>query len=416
MSRLKSKLIHDEKSKPDHLKTQVYSPLNTEEITFYVRTDKVCTFVGELAERTKHLPKLLGDADPEVRKTAEEDPSRIIRNAVIVRDGDKFQCMTPRDIPKYTGLPIATVTCKYRITLSSAGLELIRWALEGAFGGIEVLDPYTGMDLHEVNGFKPSAKQEDAEDKSESWEYRLRVMEAVDIFYKNRGEMLVEWEGNTMNDTIADSVLMVLYSVESSPAAVKRKPNIVDVIGLSPLTWRRKLDSSQLHLHTQVNGAPTGNSDPRKAARTKSLPNPSPSPQAHNPHTATDPSTSLQRFLWFMETQFGVDDIEPILGPHSSSAEHGVNGLHPQDDKTIAIANSLGSSEWMAPPIPSEYAEKLGTKDGVHVPGLRIKCDNHSATVWLDTLEVEGTNKNITDRVRAVVGRAMECIEPLWRM
>ena len=227
MSRLKSKLIHDEKSKPDHLKTQVYSPLNTEEVTFYVRTDKVCTFVGELAEKTKHLPRLLSNPDPEMRRTAEEDPSRIIRNAVIVRDGDKFQCMTPRDIPRYTGLPIATITCKYRITLSSASLELIRWALEGAFGGIEVLDPVTGIAKVELNGSGALVKTEDGDETSENWEHRLRVMEVVDIYYKNRGEMLVEWEGNTMNDTVADSVLMVLYSVESSPAAVKRESSMI---------------------------------------------------------------------------------------------------------------------------------------------------------------------------------------------
>ena len=86
------------------------------------------------------------------------------------------------------------------------------------------------------------------------------------------------------------------------------------------------------------------------------------------------------------------------------------------DGKALSVSTRFDTNEWKAPPMPLEYAEKLGTKDGVHVPGLKIKCNNQSATIWLDNLEVEGTKRDITDRVKAVVGRAMECIEPLWRI
>lgn len=47
--------------------------------------------------------------------------------------------------------------------------------------------------------------------------------DCVNVFVKPNGRVEVEWEGNVINDGIADAVLAVLFTVESSPAAVKRK-------------------------------------------------------------------------------------------------------------------------------------------------------------------------------------------------
>jgi cleavage and polyadenylation specificity factor subunit 3 len=48
------------------------------------------------------------------------------------------------------------------------------------------------------------------------------IMGCVTVRWSNTGEVDLEWEGNLLNDGIADAVLAVLSTVESSPAAVKR--------------------------------------------------------------------------------------------------------------------------------------------------------------------------------------------------
>jgi cleavage and polyadenylation specificity factor subunit 3 len=53
-------------------------------------------------------------------------------------------------------------------------------------------------------------------------------------------------------------------------------------------------------------------------------------------------------------------------------------------------------------------------KIGIPVPGVSIKVDRMSATVWLEDLEVECSNKVFADRVRAVVERGVEVTAPLW--
>jgi len=54
-------------------------------------------------------------------------------------------------------------------------------------------------------------------------------MGCVTVRYRNNGEVELEWEGNMLNDGIADAIMAVLFSVESSPAAVKRtSPQIID--------------------------------------------------------------------------------------------------------------------------------------------------------------------------------------------
>ena len=45
---------------------------------------------------------------------------------------------------------------------------------------------------------------------------------------------------------------------------------------------------------------------------------------------------------------------------------------------------------------------------GIPVPGVQIKVDKMVASVWLETMEVECTNKTLADRVRAVMDRVLD--------
>ena len=206
MMRLKSKLLSLNAEKVR--KVKVYTPANCEKVRIPFIVDKVAKIVGSLAET----------APP-----AGTDDARLV-NGVLVQNGFKLSMMAPEDLREYAGLTTTTIMCRQRITLRSASIELIRWALEGTFGAIEEIGKQD-----ESNGIKkengPEKKEEPA-DEEIPMEQSLSflVMGGVVVRYISRTrEVEVEWEGNMMNDGVADAVMAVLLTVESSPAAVKRK-------------------------------------------------------------------------------------------------------------------------------------------------------------------------------------------------
>jgi len=231
MTRLKSKLLSLNTTKPANLETKVFSPANCEELRIPIRMDKTAKVVGKLAERIQisQRPFSLTPSDDE--KDAKEgternddDDSRII-TGVLVQNDLKLSLMAPEDLREYAGLVTTTITCRQKLTLAAAGIELIRWALEGTFGGIADLSSIKnegGPDAG-VTDWKKLKDEDPADDEVDRSVHRFLVMDTVTVTYRNQGEMEVEWEGNMMNDGIADAVLAVLFSVESSPAAVKRE-------------------------------------------------------------------------------------------------------------------------------------------------------------------------------------------------
>lgn len=209
MTRLKSKLLSLNADKA--VKTKIFSPENAKEIRIPFKTEKTAKVVGKLAET----------APP---STLSPDDSQLMQG-VLVQNDFKMSLMAPEDLREYAGLTTTTIMCKQKITLSAAGIDLIRWALEGTFGAVEEL----GLKKSFANGSSKSngTKHEDADEELEHSPHPVayRVMGCVIVRYQNSGEVEVEWEGNVLNDGIADAVLAVLFTVERSPAAVKRKPS-----------------------------------------------------------------------------------------------------------------------------------------------------------------------------------------------
>jgi cleavage and polyadenylation specificity factor subunit 3 len=214
MMRLKSKLLSLNPEKA--VKVKVYTPANCEEVRIPFKKDKIAKVVGKLAE----IAPPLG-----------QDESQLMAG-VLVQNGFDLSLMVPDDLREYAGLTTTSITCKQRITLSSASMDLIKWALEGAFGAIERVDSTPqgikseDTDGNESNGVVKNGHSEleaaDEEIPLEPTETYL-VMGSVIIRYTPRTrEMELEWEGNLMNDGVADAVMAVLLTVESSPASVKR--------------------------------------------------------------------------------------------------------------------------------------------------------------------------------------------------
>ena len=215
MMRLKSKLLSLNNDKTN--KTKIFSPANTEELRIPFKVEKIAKVVGQLAQ----IPP---------PKSLDPDDERLI-SGVLVQNDFKMSLMVPEDLREYAGLTTTTIMCKQRLTLSAAGIDLIKWALEGTFGAIEEISAKSkplSNGIVEVNGNGVAHEDETADEDIDHSPHAVAylVMGCVIVRYESNGHVTVEWEGNTLNDGIADAVLAVLFTVESSPAAVKREREI----------------------------------------------------------------------------------------------------------------------------------------------------------------------------------------------
>lgn len=213
MMRLKSKLLSLNAEKT--VKVKVYTPGNCEEVRIPFKKDKIAKVVGKLAQ---------------IAPPSEQDDGQLM-SGVLVQNGFNLSLMAPDDLREYAGLTTTAITCKQHITLSSASMDLIKWALEGTFGAIEevgksqqeVVKKGQEDEMDKANGEKFKEEAADEEIPMGDTQTYL-VMGCVLIrYYPRTREVELEWEGNMMNDGVADAVMAVLLTVESSPASVKRK-------------------------------------------------------------------------------------------------------------------------------------------------------------------------------------------------
>ncbi|KAL0259362.1 endoribonuclease ysh1 [Diplodia seriata] len=393
MMRLKSKLLSLNADKKQPVK--VFSPANCEELRIPFKADKIAKVVGKLAQIPPPMPQRLKredgtDGAAEAEDEEERQPQLI--SGVLVQNDFKMSLMAPEDLREYAGLTTTTIACRQHLTLSAAGIELIRWALEGTFGAIKQV---SGKDAAingkaEANGNGDDHKMEDdSEDSNDADEEidrsttSLVVMDCVTVHCLGGGRVEVEWEGNMINDGIADAVLAVLFTVESSPAAVKQ--------------------STAKHAHNHGHGHEHNS----------------------NPHAASDPRTRFDRLCMFLEAQFGPANITPLAHPklpdnnnNNKAATQQQSATDPSEPptKSISIAGGVGAGGDDESFSAEEQAElKRLHAMGIPVPGILIKVDKMTARVWLEGLEVECANGVLRDRVRAVVERAVETVAPIWR-
>ncbi|KAK4133105.1 hypothetical protein BT67DRAFT_443045 [Trichocladium antarcticum] len=371
MMRLKSKLLSLNASKTD--KVKVFSPRNCEELRIPFKTDKTAKVVGKLA------------SIPQPMKAPKDDngiPEPQLITGVLVQNDFKMSLMAPEDLREYAGLTTTTIACKQRLRLSAAGIDLIKWGLEGTFGSIEEL-PEAKSRHEPANGNGKMEEDADEEFPIDEVVAAYLVMGCVTVRYRASGEVELEWEGNMLNDGIADAVMAVLLGIESSPAAVKR--------------------SSNKHSHTH---SPPPDS-------TLTLP-------TRNLHAHLSPTERLERLMMFLEAQFGSDNVAPIADPKLPPTPPPPS-KKADDGATAAMDVSEDEDEDEQP--SDEEARRADRRLaelarlhrlGIPVPGLVIRVDKMEARVWLEGLEVECGNRVFADRVRAVVERAVEVTAPLW--
>uniref|UniRef100_L2GFR0 Cleavage and polyadenylation specifity 73 kDa n=1 Tax=Colletotrichum fructicola (strain Nara gc5) TaxID=1213859 RepID=L2GFR0_COLFN len=374
MMRLKSKLLSLNAGKTT--KVKVFSPKNCEELRIPFKQDKTAKVVGKLAT----IP-------PPTSLTPAQEQQQLV-TGVLVQNDFKLSLMAPEDLREYAGLNTTTITCKQRLRLTAAGIDLVRWGLEGVFGSVEELpEMRKGHPAHKesVNGNGDDTKMEDGEQQEEADEEVARlvaaylVMGCVAVRYRSDGEVELEWEGNMLNDGIADAVMSCLFSIESSPAAVKR--------------------SASSHTHDHA-----------------------PPPLPKNPHANVLPEQRLERFLMFLEAQFGADNVNPVAEPRlpaedpSSDAQPKKLTADGESDGSMDVSEDDGSEAEQEKKLAARRKAEIERlhKIGIPVPGVKVKVDKMEAVVWLEDLEVECSHKAFADRVRRVCEHAAEVTAPLW--
>ena len=355
MTRLKSKLMSLNAGKTNEVK--IYNPVNGEELRIPFRRDKTAKVVGRLASI-------------QPPRTADQNEAQLL-SGVLVQNGFNLSLMAPEDLNEYAGLTTTAVMCKQHVTLAAAGVELIKWALTSTFGAVEEVGrqhPTTngnGMTNGETtNGHTKKEEQEEADEEISAGRSRVfLVMGCIKIIWQEQYRQAeLEWEGNAMNDGIADAVMAVLLTVESSPAAVKYSSS--------------KLGKhSHKHNHQKINNV---NKEPL-------------------------PTERFSRLCMFLEEQFGpgINPIEtPKISKSLSGSVHGLQKETSDDEEDTEAAEAAERARLAAVGIP--------------VPGLEIRVDKNVAKLWLEDLEVECANGVLRDRVKAVVERAVETIAPMW--
>ncbi|KAH8197273.1 hypothetical protein TruAng_008556 [Truncatella angustata] len=357
MMRLKSKLLSLNNAKAEGEKTKVFSPRNCEELRIPFKTDKIAKVVGKLASIA-----------PPTKIMAADDPEAPLVTGVLVQNDFKMSVIDPEDLREYAGLTTSMITCKQRLTLKAAGADLIHWALEGTFGSVDEL-PETKNRIKSDEDSNGDARMADVDDVVTQTVAAYLVMGCVTVRIRNDGEVELEWEGNILNDGIADAVIAVLLSVESSPAAVKQ--------------------SGSKHSHSHA------------------LP-------ARNLHTHLSPQERLERLFLFLEAQFGADAVAPIAKPKLPPLTKDAKPVTDGGSETSMEASEDGDDEEKLQELREKTEIERLHKIGIPVPGVSIKVDKMVATVWLEDLEVECSNRVFADRVRAVVERAAEVTAPLW--
>ncbi|KAF3985719.1 hypothetical protein FT663_03814 [Candidozyma haemuli var. vulneris] len=236
MGRLKSALLSkysSRKGTDDEVK--VFNPRNCEEVTIGFKGAKMAKVVGSLAEAQMELIKkalheqetkakieevddngvkkeddmAVEKSDDATKKEDEDDTEKgtkiidtgiRISGVLISKDFD-MNIMSLEDLPEYSQLNTSVVKSNAKLKVH-ANVSLIEWHLEQMFGHISV-----------------------AKDDNETWECAIMDMVYITVNKVESAGALnvtVEWiNDDLMGDSLADSIVAILLSIDSSPVSVK---------------------------------------------------------------------------------------------------------------------------------------------------------------------------------------------------
>ncbi|GME75603.1 unnamed protein product [[Candida] boidinii] len=177
MGRLKSALLSKyQKLRNTDNEVKVYNPKNGSVLSLTFKGIKIAKVMGSLAIE---LPS-----------------DKQILNGVLVQKNFDLNLLKIDDLREFSNLT-STVLRERQSVRCYATNGLIHWSLSQMFGYVKIIT-------------------------DEPDEYVLEVMDSITITMGGGNYIVtVEWISGLVNDTIADSVIAIILSVDSSPASVK---------------------------------------------------------------------------------------------------------------------------------------------------------------------------------------------------
>ncbi len=178
-------------------------PRQTKSKSTALGTAKSSGFHSRQTKPAKVVGKLASIAPPTHLTSADDQNTQIV-TGVLVQNDFKLSLMAPEDLREYAGLTTTTITCKQRLSLSAAGIDLIKWALEGTFGSIDELPEMKKKQNGTTNGHdKVEEAAGDVEEVNKLVAAYL-VMGCVTVrYYSNRES---NWSGKGTCSTTASRI------------------------------------------------------------------------------------------------------------------------------------------------------------------------------------------------------------------
>jgi len=177
MGRLRAAMTSRYKERDEDVK--IHTPRNLETLNLSFRGERVAKAIGTLADKPPQ--------------------SNDILSGLLVSKDYSYTLLDPRDLRDFAGLSTCALVQRQRIVLG-VGWYLVKWHLEGMFGGVEERRDKDGIPT-------------------------MRVMGVVDLKHTQEHELTIEWESSSSNDMIADSTLALVTGIDQSPASVKLTTN-----------------------------------------------------------------------------------------------------------------------------------------------------------------------------------------------
>lgn len=176
MNRLRLALIDKYHEKQETLK--IHTPKNCETVELHFTGEKMAKTIGKLAvSKPKAMDCVQG---------------------ILVGKDFQYNILSAEDLPEFTELKETNI--KQRLCLAYHGpFELVKYHLSQMFGKLKDISKET-----------ISGKEEG-----------VRIFDSVDLKKSGKDEISIEWNGNTTDDALADSIVSTILQIESHPASVK---------------------------------------------------------------------------------------------------------------------------------------------------------------------------------------------------
>ncbi|KAJ3065490.1 Cleavage and polyadenylation specificity factor subunit 3 [Podochytrium sp. JEL0797] len=349
-------LVHGEQNQMGRLKSALASKYQESESVLNIFTPKNCEAV-ELYFKGEKMAKAMGT----LAKHPLKQNTRV--EGVLVSKDFTYRLIEPSDLPEFTDLVSATLS--QRLVISSrAPLSLVRWHLEAMYG--------------------PCAAVEEDDDA-------FMVFGTVKVKDLDNNRLLLEWDGNSVTDMVADSVLAIVLQAESSPASVKATR--------SAHKHSHGDEEDHDHDHDDLPEKEEADDIPSTTEKPSSS-DPSPEdkesvPPPSSPAPSDGSDTEFEEIVThFFKQQFGESGVELV----KKGGEESVGDDEMKDDAEEEVAEQKSQQQ---PPARRSW---------------KVKIDNDVAGIVLARGKapvIETSSDELHRRVSSIAGRVKKTLDPI---